>query len=132
MISYDASRFDPPAPVAEVTLRTPDGGRSVSQVLLLLDTGADITLLPQAAVERLGVPPLPDLRYELMAFDGTTSVAPAVALDMVFLRRVFRGRYLLTDQEHGILGRDVLNLAALLLDGPRKQWTEYPVPAQER
>ena len=95
MTSYDASRFDPPAPTAQVTLRSQDGGRSVSQVVLLLDTGADITLLPQAAVERLGVSPLPDVRYELVAFDGTTSFAPAVALDMVFLSRVFRGRYLL-------------------------------------
>jgi len=128
MTRYDASRFDPPAPVAEVTLRSPDGGRSVSQVLLLLDTGADITLLPRAAVERLGVEPLADVRYELMGFDGTASFAPAVTLDMVFLNRVFRGRYLLIDHEHGILGRDVLNHAAVLLDGPRQQWTEHTSP----
>ena len=48
MTRYDASRFDPPAPVAEVTLRSPDGARTVSGILLLLDTGADVTLLPSA------------------------------------------------------------------------------------
>jgi predicted aspartyl protease len=125
MTSDDVSRFNPSAPVAEVTLRSPEGGRSVSDVLVLLDTGADVTLLPRRAIERLGIPPLPDRHYELMAFDGSTSFAPVVALDMVFLNRVFRGRYLLIEQEFGILGRDVLNHAVLLLDGPRQQWAEH-------
>ena len=128
MPSYDASHFDPPAPVAEVSLRSPQTGDAVSAALLLVDTGADVTLLPRRAVERLGVSPLPDQRYELMGFDGTRSFAPAVFLDVVFLGRVFRGRYLLTDQEHGILGRDVLNHAALLLDGPRQEWNEHTPP----
>jgi predicted aspartyl protease len=128
MPSYDGSRFDPPAPVAEVTLVSRAGGQSVSGVLLLVDTGADVTLLPRMAVERLGVPPLPGQRYEVMGFDGTTSFAPVAVLDMVFLDRVFRGRYLLIGQECGILGRDVLNHAALLLDGPRKQWMAQSPP----
>jgi hypothetical protein len=125
MPSYDASRFDPPAPVAEVKLLSPEAGKSVSGVLLLVDTGADVTLLPRAAAEALGISPPVGQLYELIAFDGPTSFAPAVALDMVFLNRVFRGRYLLIEQDHGILGRDVLNHAALLLDGPRQQWTEH-------
>jgi len=124
MPRYDASRFDPPAPVAEVRLINPGQRNSVPGVPMLVDTGADVTLLPSAAVERLGVLPIPGLRYELAAFDGTTSFAPVVELDMVFLGRAFRGRYLLIAQEHGILGRDVLNHAALLLDGPRQQWSE--------
>ena len=56
MPSYDATHFDPPAPVARVTLRNPHSGATVADVLLLLDTGADITLLPRTAVEQLGVP----------------------------------------------------------------------------
>jgi hypothetical protein len=46
MPGYDASGFDPPAPVARVVLRNPHSGATVSDVLLLLDTGADVTLLP--------------------------------------------------------------------------------------
>jgi hypothetical protein len=111
-----------------VTLIAPGGDKPVSGVLLLLDTGADVTLLPRSAVERLGLSPLPGQRYELLAFDGSRSVARAVALDLVFLNRVFRGRYLLIDDEHGILGRDVLNHAALLLDGPRQSWGEHASP----
>ena len=124
MPNYDASYFDPPAPVARVTLRNPHNGATVSDVQLLLDTGADVTLLPRTAVERLGVPLLADRQYELMGFNGSKSFAPVVMLDMLFLRRAFRGRYLLIEEEHGILGRDILNHVTVLFDGPRQQWSE--------
>jgi hypothetical protein len=125
MPTYNASSFDPPAPVAQVTLRHPHNSAAVSDVPLLLDTGADITLLPRTAVKRLGVPLLADQQYELMGFDGSKSFAPVVILDLLFLRRAFRGRYLLIEAERGILGRDVLNHIAVLLDGPRQQWLEH-------
>jgi predicted aspartyl protease len=91
MPNYDASHFDPPAPVARVTLRNPHNGATVSDVLLLLDTGADVTLLPRMAVERLGVPLLANQRYELTGFDGSKSFAPVVMLDTSFLQLAFRG-----------------------------------------
>ena len=48
---------------------------------------------------------------------------------MIFLRKAFRGRYLLTDHDHGILGRDVLAAVAILLDGPDQKWVEQPKPS---
>ena len=125
MANYNAAQFDPPAPVAQAKLRDPNNDARIAEVPLLMDTGADITLLPRAAVEWLGVSPLPGQRYELMGFDGSKSSAPAVIIDVILLSRAFRGRYLLVDSEVGILGRDVLNHLALLFDGPRQQWSEY-------
>ena len=124
MPSYDATHFDPPVPVAQVMLRNPHSGATVSDVLLLVDTGADITLLPRTAVEQLGVPLLAGQQYELLGFDGSKSFAPVVMLDLLFLRRAFRGRYLLTEAEHGIMGRDILNHVIVLLHGPHQQWSE--------
>jgi hypothetical protein len=124
MPSYDASHFDPPAPIAQVTLREIDGQTLLPNVTLLLDTGADITLLPRAAVERLGVKPLNGAGYELLGFDGSKSTAQAVELDMIFLKKAYRGRYLLIDEERGVLGRDVLASVVLRLDGPRQEWSE--------
>ena len=46
--------------------------------------------------------------------------------DDVFLRRNFRGRYLVTDVEVGVIGRDILNHLRLLLDGPAISWEEQP------
>jgi predicted aspartyl protease len=125
MPSYDAVHFDPPAPVAQVMLRNPHSGATVSDVLLLVDTGADITLLPRTAVEQLGVPLLGGQRYELMGFDGNKSFASVVMLDLLFLQRAFRGRYLLIEEERGIMGRDILNHVILLLNGPHQQWSEH-------
>jgi hypothetical protein len=125
MPGYDASNYNPPAPIAYATLRNPQSGVTVSDVLLIMDSGADITLLPSVAIERLDIPFIAGRHYELMGFEGSKSFAQAAILDMVFLKRVFRGRYLLVEQERGILGRDILNHVALLLDGPRQVWLEH-------
>jgi predicted aspartyl protease len=125
MPTYDGAHFLPPAPVAQVMLRNPHSGTTVSDVPLLLDTGADVTLLPRNAVEQLGVPLLAGERYELMGFDGKTSFAPVVILDLLFLKRAFRGRYLLVEGERGIVGRDILNHLIVLLNGPQQQWSEH-------
>lgn len=124
MWAYDTSNFDPPAPMARVDLRNPDSAALISDVPLLIDSGADVTLLPRLAVERLGMRPSSGTTYELIAFDGSKSSAPAVPLDLLFLQRAFRGQYLLIDQEYGVLGRDILNHLELVLDGPRLQWLE--------
>lgn len=125
MPRYDGARYDPPAPVARVGLRSFDGTHSIADVALLIDTGADITLLPRSAVERLGVTSQSGMQYELVGFDGTRSTADAVELDMLFLSKAFRGRYLLTDDDHGILGRDVLASLKLAFDGPGQEWSEF-------
>jgi hypothetical protein len=96
----------------------------VRDVSLLVDTGADITLLPRSAVEQLGVQLLEDEQYELQGFDGQRTVTFGVELDMLFLSKAFRGRYLLVDDAHGVLGRDVLASVAILLHGPRQEWNE--------
>ncbi|OGG56842.1 MAG: hypothetical protein A3F84_10630 [Candidatus Handelsmanbacteria bacterium RIFCSPLOWO2_12_FULL_64_10] len=95
---------------------------------MLLDTGADVTLIPQAFIDQLGVAVEPDTSYELMSFDGTVSLASAVQLELMFLNRTFRGRFLLIRQEWGILGRDILNHVSLLLDGPGLIWNELRSP----
>lgn len=129
MPAYDAQNFDPPAPIAHVTLRAADG-TTVPDVPLLIDTGADATLLPRAAVLRLGMTLDPALQYDLMGFDGSRSKAQAVDLDMLFLQKAFRGRYLLTDEDRGILGRDVLASLILLLNGPAREWSQHHLPGQ--
>lgn len=125
---YDATWFTPPAPVARVMLRNPDTGATWADVPLLIDSGADVTLLPQAVVRQLGVNVDPSRRYELAGFDGTVSEAPVVQLELSFCRRTFRGQFLLIDQVCGVLGRNVINAVPLLLDGPRQAWDEYRRP----
>ena len=124
MQGYDSVLFSPPAPLARVTLRDPESGATVADVPMLLDTGADVTLVPQSAVHQLGIAHSSEEEYELMGFDGSRSFAHVVRLDLSFLQKTFKGRFLLVDQEWGLLGRDILNHLPLLFDGPQLQWGE--------
>ena len=118
MAAYESALFEPPAPVAYVTLRNSVSGATWTDAPMLLDTGADVTLIPRAALEKLGLTLIPDLSYELAGYDGRTNYADVVQLELVFCRRTFRGQFLLVDQPWGIIGRNVLNAVALLFHGP--------------
>jgi hypothetical protein len=89
---------------------------------MLLDTGADVTLLPRECVNQLQIPVDPSQVYELMGFDGTRSTALAVHLELIFLGLTFRGRFLLIDQSDGVLGRNILNHLNIAFNGPRLLW----------
>jgi len=122
MPSYDGASFTPPAPIARVTLRNSDHTAEVSGVPMLLDTGADVSLVPRKAIERLVRPDQAASRFQLLGFDGSSSTAEAFDLEMIFDGRVFRGRFLVMDGECGILGRNILNSLSILYDGPRLTW----------
>lgn len=125
MPAYDDRRFTPPAPLALVVIRHPDRGDAVADVPMLIDSGADASLLPRSAIATLGIAGTGE-RYQLVAFDGTTSESEAVRADLVFMGRRFRGRFLMIDAEVGVVGRDVLNHVRLVLDGPALIWEELP------
>ena len=120
----DADAFDPPAPVVRATLRDLATGGVLSHVPLLIDTGADVTLLPQSAIDALGVTPQAETAHELSGFDGATSVSRVVRLELIFLDKTFRGDFVLIDGDYGILGRNILNNLHLRFDGPRLNWDE--------
>lgn len=124
MPAYDSNLFDPPAPVASVTIRDPRNGNTQSEVLMLIDTGADITLVPKHSVNQLESDLDPRAHYELRGFDGNRSFAQSVELDLLFLEKTFKGRFLIVDSQADILGRDILNLVIITLDGPQRTWQE--------
>ncbi|HEX9670424.1 MAG TPA: retropepsin-like aspartic protease [Thermoanaerobaculia bacterium] len=132
MPTYDEIRFTPPAPVAQVTLRTLDGSAQLADVPMLLDTGADVSLVPRGAVEKLGLAEEAPEGFRLVGFDGTSSTASVVELELRLAERSFRGRFLLFDQEWGILGRNVLNHLRILYDGPRLRWDPQPGASRSR
>jgi predicted aspartyl protease len=122
---YDAQRFNPPAPVASVTVHQLVNGAVLSDVPMLMDSGADVTLISRDVAEKLGAEPLEETRYELQGFDGSVQMAEVVLLELVFLGKRFKGQFLLIDQPLGVLGRNILNSVAILLDGPRSNWDEH-------
>ena len=126
MPAYDSYTFTPPAPFARVILRNPESGVAQPDVPMLLDTGADVSLIPRASISTLALATVSDTRYELVGFNGSSSMAQVVRVELIFLQRTFRGQFLLTEQDWGILGRNILNAVPLLFDGPRLIW-ELPI-----
>lgn len=122
MPTYDAVWFTPPAPFVHVRLRNSKTSTEVTEVPMLLDTGADVSLVPRSCVTTLDLAFDPERRYELVGFDDTVSTAPVVQLALHLLGRRFRGQFLLMEQEWDIIGRNILNQIAILLDGPRQLW----------
>ena len=122
MSKYNTEHFDPPAPVAYVTIRNPATGVSLHDILMLIDTGADATALPRIQVDSLGVEADMSKTYEVVGFDGQSSKLSMAVLELEFLNRKFNGQFLLVDQPFGILGRNILNNLSLMLDGPRRIW----------
>jgi hypothetical protein len=108
-----------------VTLRNPATGVLLSDVPMLIDTGADADLLPSHAVEQFGVPVEEDSGFEVQVFDGDIKRLKLAKLELYFLGKKFGGEYLLIDRPIGILGRNILNNVRILLDGPRAKWDEH-------
>jgi hypothetical protein len=88
---------------------------------MLLDTGSDITLLPRRLCEEIGVE-IEDRSLDLIGFDGSISLGFYVYLDLVFLDKLFRGDFLVYDDDEGIIGRDLLNEFQIVFDGPNTEW----------
>ena len=123
MPRYSEQDFDPPAPVAWVILRDPDSGASLGGVPMLIDTGADVTIVPRPSVAELGVPMISDSGWALEGFGGDQTSADVANLEMKWGKRTFRGLFLVVDQDWGILGRKILNKVKMTLDGPNLTWT---------
>lgn len=132
MPACEANGFAPPAPVARVTLQHPTSGVEWADVPMLIDSGADVTLILRAAVERLGLEVVEGSGYELVGFDGQATVAAAVQARMVFCGIGFRGRFLTSADPYGVVGRNILNAVSLVLDGPRLEWSLSGTPSAAR
>ena len=106
--------YEPSCPVLTLRLTSPRGGAGVA-LAAVVDTGADITLIPEPVARALGLPVTSQIR--LTSVTGTVEGADvcAAALELA-------GKNLLAEVaafgEETIVGRDVLNRFVLGLDGP--------------
>src|SRR5882757_998691 len=107
MPKYDELNFNPPAPIASVELQNLETGESITNVSMLMDTGADVSFLSRSIINLFSKLDFVEEDYELESFDGSRSKAKAVELQLIFLNKKFSGKFLLGKQETGILGRDV-------------------------
>lgn len=121
MPKYETAGFDPQAPVIRARVRGPSGVVR-SDVPLLIDTGADVSLVPMrvaTAVDAVARPSGAPIQF----LSGREVLLDQADLAVEFLRYRFRGTFLLVDSPYGVIGRNVLNALALRLDGPGREWS---------
>ena len=93
MTAYDRVLFDPPAPVASVTVRHPSSGEVVRDVRMLIDSGADVTLLPEHVVQQLGLSGDEGEMYEMVGFNDAKSVSSTVSAELIFVEKHSAGNF---------------------------------------
>lgn len=118
---YTDVGYNPPAPVSLVVIRT-DPATRIADVPMLVDTGAEVSIVPLSVVISLGMKPVPDPHLKLASFDGTISAAEVVSIGIEFCDELFEGKYVVSDIPVGVIGRDILNEMRIEFNGPALEW----------
>lgn len=117
---YDET-FDPPAPIAVIALRNVETSERAENISVQLDTGADVSLLPLRAIEKLQIKSSGET-IKLIGFNESENVSDIYALQIIFSGKRLTGDYCAIDGENGILGRDVLNEFSIIFDSINFEW----------
>lgn len=115
---YDVDNFDTPAPVLEVSLTAPDpvSYGQIVKCLALLDSGADMTVIPRWIAEQLQLKYVDEV--EASGYDGVIKKTFVYSAKIIFDNLGgFIIRTIAENNEHILVGRDILNKWSLLLKG---------------
>ena len=117
MPAYDG-QYNPPAPIADLTIAHPVSGAKSAPLSGKLDTGAGLSVIPQRVIVQLALSP--HSRIWARSYDRAYSRRL-----IYFAHFVLEGnelaavQCLAVERETALIGRNVLNRFAILLDGPK-------------
>ncbi|MEM3023136.1 MAG: retroviral-like aspartic protease family protein [Candidatus Bathyarchaeia archaeon] len=113
--------YDPPAPALRVRIAKPLSDGFV-ELQGKLDTGADMTAIPEGAIDRIGL--IPAGRVRVSSFKGDEAVEYTYFVDLSLPGHEFRMVEVIgARRRDALLGRDVLNALKLTLDGKALAFT---------
>jgi predicted aspartyl protease len=113
-VAFDAA-FDPPAPVLPVRIGGLDEERAAVMLRMLVDTGADCTLIPVRVARSLQLPLVDRVELHGVGPGAHQAGVYAARIRVADLRMLAR---VVAFGEEVLLGRDILNRLVLRIDGP--------------
>ncbi len=115
---YNGRDFDPPMPVLQIGLSKPGIERAKQTIEVIVDTGADGTLLPIDVLASIGVRAID--RASLIGITGERQLVDIYVVTIHIGTCLIRGIKVaaLPPETTGILGRDVINQLQIHLIGP--------------
>lgn len=131
MTPYDVIEI-PPAPICTIELfaTTPWGTTAAVKTRMIIDTGADRSCVPEDTIRQLeaalNIRGLPHSYTFVLDFFSRKRIYTKQYRLTTGVGHLGNGRdftFLETNDSLGVLGRDILNLHFLDLDGPQGQWT---------
>lgn len=116
---YDHNHYNPPAPVVRVTVRIPSDNTGQVTTNALVDTGADVTCVPEALVMAVGGEPAGTRDV------GSINQVHIGSFNAYFLEFEIASTRKLVEViaigDQVILGRNLINEFVLQLDGPARK-----------
>ncbi len=110
-------QIDPPAPFLDIVIRHPYTPEQHRVIPAKLDTGADLSAIPQSIADELNLLPVQTITAE--SFDGTRTMLDTYVVILEIAQTRFRNiEVILISEDHALLGRDVLNHFYVRLYGP--------------
>jgi clan AA aspartic protease len=113
-VAFDPS-FQPPAPVLPIGIGSIDAGSPTTMVRMLVDTGADCTLIPARLARLLRLPIVDKVEVRGVGAQAIQVSVHAARVLIAGTRIVAR---LIAFEDEALLGRDLLNRLSLEIDGP--------------
>ncbi|MGC8912103.1 MAG: retropepsin-like aspartic protease [Nitrososphaeria archaeon] len=113
--------YTPPAPSLTVKLTRPFSDHSL-ELKAKLDTGADITVLPQHVIDKLEL--IPSSLVSILSFDGKKVQRYTYFVNISFQNFEYRMVEVVgAERKDALLGRDILNRLKTVLDGKNLDFT---------
>jgi predicted aspartyl protease len=128
-VPFDDEDFDPPAPVIPIHIGGLNPNDPAAMLRMLVDTGADCTVVPTRLVRSLRLPLVDRVKIQGAGGEPQTANVHAARIRVGTMRAVVRVVALGNER---LLGRDILNRLILHVDGPGTLLSVLPRPKRPR